>query len=187
MMDVLTYNHVYHMDFPDRIMVTGTGNPNARIAVVAGTPDASDEKNGYAFSGKSRAILGELLLLLGLTEDDVYATLAVKHRTLHEVGGVLVDRLPSERELSFALPYLMQELTVLSPKLVVALGPLAYQAIFGDERGLNAAHGEIRKGERWDEVALFHPSDVALNPEYKKSYVYDVIKLKKYCAEHFIR
>ena len=115
-------------------LVFGAGNTNAKIVFIGEAPGKKEDETGLPFVGASGKFLDELLLSIGLKREDVYITNIVKYRPPN-------NRDPSKAEKAEFLPYLMQQLDIIKPKVVVTLGRHSMEQ-FLPEMKISQAHGQ---------------------------------------------
>ena len=106
-MDIEKINYLYGIDFPNRKIVPGEGNPRSNILLIGEAPGREEEAQGRPFVGKAGKNLAEFLDLIKLKREDIFITNAVKFRPtkLSEYGSVS-NRTPTENEVADYLPYL---------------------------------------------------------------------------------
>ena len=140
-------------------LVPGEGNPDADVVFVGEAPGASEDKQGRPFVGNAGRLLDRLLEDAGLERDDVFITNVVKARPPK-------NRDPRTTEVRHYLPWLLAQLDVIEPKLVVPLGrhPLAH---FAPDAKITTAHGGVLETERWRLFPMFHPAAALHNPSLR--------------------
>jgi len=135
----------------------GEGADGSRILLVGEAPGADEEKHGRPFVGAAGQVLSDVLNQAGLTRADVYISNVVKCRPPQ-------NRTPSRTEADTCLPYLLEEIERVKPKLIVCLGNAAMEALTGAKK-MAASRGKVlppRKGLHIDVpiVATYHPAAV---------------------------
>jgi uracil-DNA glycosylase family 4 len=144
--------------------VPGEGDPEADIMFVGEAPGAQEDKQGRPFVGASGKFLEEMLGTIGLTRDQVFITNIVKFRPPD-------NRDPSKEEIAACLPYLLEQIQVIAPALVVFLGRHAMNVFF-PELKISEAHGcalrrtvHVGGFELKDQVflPLYHPAAALYN------------------------
>ena len=110
--------------FPDKKPVLGEGSPNARLMLIGEAPGSEEERLGRPFVGKAGKNLDSFLEMTGLDRKELYITNTVKIRPARQSGktGKPVNRPPNACELEFFIPFLMEEIGIVSPRLIVTLG-----------------------------------------------------------------
>ncbi len=153
-------------------VVFGAGSPHARIMLVGEQPGDSEDKQGKPFVGPAGHVLTRALGEAGIAAEDSYVTNAVKHfrwRDAADGGKRRIHQRPDAWQVRACGPWLSAEIERVNPRVIVALGSTAGQALFGSSfrvgahRGrpqpwrLNGDHGV---GREVAVVATIHPSAV---------------------------
>ena len=113
--------------------VPGEGDPEADIMFVGEAPGAQEDREGRPFVGASGKFLVEMLENIGLKREDVFITSILKYRPPN-------NRDPKSDEIQASLPYLLEQIGVIDPKLVIFLGRHAMNVFF-PELKISQAHG----------------------------------------------
>lgn len=124
-------------------MVFGDGNPDADVVFIGEAPGKKEDETGVPFVGAAGKFLEEMLQLIHLDRKDIYITNIVKYRPPNNR-----DPLPEEKKAFW--PYLVRQLDVIKPKLVVTLGRHSMEYFLPNQK-ISAIHGEpkrIRFGDR---------------------------------------
>lgn len=163
-------------------LVFGEGKKNPDILLIGEAPGEQEVLQGKPFVGKAGKNLSQFLETVGLCREDVYITNVVKFRpTKRSQAGRTVNRPPTRQEIAFFTPYLMREVRLLRPRLIVTLGNVALGAFLSCTIG--EAHGELRQAMAEEEVfpifPLYHPASVIYNPSLKQIYHEDLLSLRK--------
>ncbi len=138
-------------------LVFGVGNPNPRIVFIGEGPGADEDQQGEPFVGPAGRLLSGLIYALGLVREDVYITNVVKCRPPS-------NRNPADDEIAACLPILKRQLQLLNPRLIVALGAVAFKALFPNAAGITRARGKLTKFEQWPLLPTYHPSYLLRKP-----------------------
>ncbi len=153
---------------PNKQVVFGVGNLEAKIMFVGEAPGAEEEVQGEPFVGPAGQLLTRMIAAMGLRREDVYIGNIMNWRPELPVnaGGVQYgNRPPTEEEMRYCLPYLMKQIEIVNPEVLVALGSTAAQGLLGF--GAFRTLGEVRG--RWKEFAgkplmvTYHPSYILRN------------------------
>lgn len=138
-----------------RQVVVGEAPPDARLALVGEAPGAQEDVAGRPFVGRAGQLLDQLLIDAGLVRDEIAVLNVVKCRP----PG---NRTPRRDEVEQCRPWLVGQLEVIAPRLVVALGLTAVTWFLGRRTTLAGARGQVHQvpvGERTVPVlATYHPS-----------------------------
>ena len=142
-------------------LVPGDGDPDAEVVIVGEAPGASEDKQGRPFVGRAGKLLDTLLADAGLERGDVFVTNVVKARP----PG---NRDPKADEVAHHLPWLLAQLDVIEPKLLVPLGRHAL-GHFADDLKISEAHGKpVERGGRTI-FPLYHPAAALHRPPLRET------------------
>lgn len=140
-------------------LVVPHGYGTSTILFVSDVPREACEKDALAFRGEEFNCFKQTLMQLGLTKRDVWLTPMVKFRPVIRLNGD--ERPPSKKEIELFLPLLLEEIRLVSPKIVVALGSTVCKAILEDaDFGILRSRGQFfdARGIKCPVLATFHPS-----------------------------
>lgn len=138
--------------------VPGQGNPRPEIMFVGEGPGTDEDKQGLAFIGRAGQLLTRLITAMGFTRDEVFIGNIVKCRPTIDNAGER-DRPPTPEEMAACLPYLHEQIALLKPKVIVALGATAVKGLFGDQGvGITKLRGKFLQFDGIDVMPTFHPS-----------------------------
>jgi DNA polymerase len=150
-------------------LVPGEGNPDADVVFVGEAPGASEDKQGRPFVGAAGRLLDELLTEAGLERDDVFITNVVKARPPK-------NRDPRPDEVEHHLPWLVAQLDVIEPRIVVPLGRHA-MGRFVDGVTITEAHGRPVQDDGRTIVPWFHPAAAIYNRSLRETLHEDARRL----------
>lgn len=139
-------------------MVFATGNPDAEIMLVGEAPGYNEEKEGEPFVGPAGQKLNDILKAMGLKREDVYISNLVKFRPALP-KQITNNRKPSPEEMAACLPLVLAEISVVQPKIIIALGGTAAEGLLGLEGTVGSMRG------KWHEVSGI-PARVTYHPSY---------------------
>ena len=145
-------------------VVFGVGNPDADVFFCGEAPGNDEEIKGEPFVGAAGQLLDKIISATGLTREEVYVGNVMNWRPQHDQA--FGNRPPTEEEMSFCLPYLKAQLEVVQPKVIVALGRAAANALIQPDP--SAKMGDVR-GRWWEfegvpVMVTYHPSYLLHNP-----------------------
>lgn len=141
-------------------IVFGVGNPRARLVFVGEGPGADEDAQGEPFVGRAGKLLTQMIEAMGLKRDEVYICNVVKCRPPE-------NRTPEPDEIETCSPYLLRQLDVIKPQVIVCLGAVAAKALLG----VNTSMSKLR--QQWFEfrsaklLATYHPAYCLRNPPSK--------------------
>jgi len=143
-------------------VVFGGGNPDAEIFVIAEGPGYEEDLQGIPFVGKSGKLLDKIFAACGFTrEKHVYISNIVK---CHPPG----NRAPSKPEQDACLPYLIQQIDLVDPKIIILLGATALKGLIDPNLKITKIRGEWIDWNNRLVMPVFHPSALLRNPDLKR-------------------
>jgi uracil-DNA glycosylase family 4 len=160
--------------------VPGEGRRDAEIMFVGEAPGAREDETGRPFVGAAGKLLTELIEgVLGIKRSDVYITNIVKCRPPN-------NRDPTEEEIAACSPYLLRQIRLIKPKIIVALGRYSAKFLFEKAgikwRNMRVMHGKIYdavvEGLKVKIMATYHPAAALYYPKLRPELEYDFKKLK---------
>lgn len=142
--------------------VVGRGNLKALIMIVGEAPGQNEDETGLPFVGKSGQLLEKILASVNLsTEEDVYIANINKCRPPN-------NRVPTPDEMAACKPYLLEQIRLVDPKIILLTGATAVKGITGDKRGITKIRGQWLEWEGRLCMPIFHPSYLLRNPSKEK-------------------
>jgi DNA polymerase len=141
--------------------VPGEGDPRARLVCVGEAPGASEDETGLPFVGAAGQLLTKILLAVDLKREDVFITNVVKHRP----PG---NRNPMPNEIEACSPYLIRQLELIQPKVIVAFGTFAAQTLLNTKTPIGKLRGEVHRYHGIPLVVTYHPAALLRNPSWKR-------------------
>ncbi len=141
--------------------VPGEGNPNAKFVVVGEAPGATEDELGRPFVGRSGDLLTKILDAIQLKREDVFICNVLKHRP----PG---NRNPSAPEIVACAPFLLRQLEILQPKVILALGTFAAQTLLKSDSTIGQLRGIEHTYHGIPLVATYHPAALLRNPNWKR-------------------
>jgi len=142
-------------------VVFGTGNPNAELVFVGEAPGAEEDRQGTPFVGESGQLLTRMIEAMGYSRDEVYICNVIKCRPPN-------NRNPGPDELAQCEPFLRQQLSLLKPRAMVALGKFAAQALLRESTPISALRGIWREYEGIPLMPTYHPAYLLRQPNEKR-------------------
>lgn len=168
-------------------LVFGVGNPQARIMFVGEGPGADEDAQGEPFVGRAGQLLNNMISAMGIQREDVYIGNVVKCRPPQ-------NRTPERDECDTCGPFLMRQISIMRPEIVVALGATAAKFLLGVNDSMVKLRGHIydfhpvlprTAAERDPEftcklVVTYHPAYLLRDPRQKKEAWADLQIVMKY-------
>jgi len=142
-------------------IVFGVGNPKSDLMFIGEAPGADEDEQGEPFVGRAGQLLNNMIKAMGLRREDVYIANIIKCRPP-------ANRTPERDECETCSPFLMRQIAVIKPKVVVALGAVAARTLLA----INAPMAELRG--RWYDfrgtklAVTYHPAFLLRDPRQKK-------------------
>ena len=154
-------------------VVFGEGNPAAKIIFIGEGPGATEDSMGRPFVGRSGELLTKMIEnVLLIPRSEVYIANIVKCRP----PG---NRVPTPSEAHTCQPFLLKQIELIKPKLIVTLGGTAYHYMTGDETGITKVRGTLHQQNGYTLIPTYHPSFLLRNPSAKKEVFEDLKKVKE--------
>ena len=133
-------------------LVIGSGNITANLVIVGEAPGAQEDLEGKPFVGKSGKFLRKLLEISDInTNDDVYFCNVIKCRPPN-------NRKPSSKEISLHKPWLMQQIKLINPKIIVLAGSVAMKTILEVKEPISNMRGRWFEMDGIQYTPIYHPS-----------------------------
>lgn len=140
--------------------VYGEGDPCAPLMVIGEGPGETEDMLGRPFVGRAGELLNKMLAAIGLAREDVYICNIVKCRPTMETPGGLRNRAPEPPEIANCRPFLDQQIEVIRPVAILALGAPAAKSFLGSSFQITKMRG------RWYEGPHGIPMMVTFHPAY---------------------
>src|SRR5918996_941930 len=153
-------------------LVFGVGNPDADLMFVGEGPGADEDVQGIPFVGRAGQLLTQIIKAMGYERDDVYIANVVKCRPPE-------NRNPEPDEIEQCEPFLMRQIDTIRPKIIVALGKFAVQALLQSKVPITKLRGQWHSYHGIKLMPTFHPAYLLRNPADKKLVWEDIKKVIK--------
>lgn len=141
--------------------VPGEGNPNARFVVVGEAPGATEDETGRPFVGAAGQLLTKILAAINLRREDVFICNVIKHRP----PG---NRNPLPNEIAACSPYLIRQLELIRPGVILALGTFAAQTLLETKESIGKLRGRVHRYHGIPLIVTYHPAALLRNPAWKR-------------------
>jgi DNA polymerase len=154
-------------------IVHSTGNINARLMFIGEAPGADEDAKGEPFVGRAGQLLTKIIEAMGLKREDVF------------IGNVNRCRPPGNRapqtdEAKICKPFLLREIAVVRPKVIVVLGNTATQNLLETKVGITKLRGEFQDYFGVKVMPTFHPAYLLRDPSKKRETWDDMKKVRDY-------
>jgi DNA polymerase len=160
-------------------LVMGDGNINADIVFIGEAPGKNEDEQGLPFVGAAGKFLNEMLAQADMVRADVYITNIVKYRPPNNR-----DPLPEEKKAFW--PYLLKQLQIIQPKVVITLGRHSMEYFLPDAK-ISQIHGEPKRIPFGDDhlviIPLYHPAAALYNGGMRQTLIDDFLNVPKIIAQ----
>lgn len=164
---------VLRTDLEGTNLVFGVGNPEADLMLIGEAPGAEEDSQGEPFVGAAGQLLNKVLAAVNFKRKDVYIANILKHRPPHNR-----DPKPEEREHS--LPFLLKQIDLIQPKLILSLGKVSAQTLLETNKSLSKMRGTFHPfREKYELLATYHPAALLRYEKWKRPTWEDVQKLRE--------
>lgn len=143
-------------------VVFGVGDPNAQLLLVGEAPGADEDAQGEPFVGKAGQLLTRIIQTMGLSRDTVYIANILKCRP-DTPGQSSGNRKPTPSEMATCLPYLLEQIDIIQPRVIVALGATAVEGLFGKTEGITRLRGRWLSFRDTPVMPTYHPAYLLRN------------------------
>ena len=154
-------------------VVFGEGHPDAALMFVGEGPGADEDATGRPFVGRAGELLTKMIGAMGYARTDVYIANIVKCRP----PG---NRVPEDNERQSCLPFLEQQISLVSPQAIVLLGQTAAASLLGQTGGISKLRGKEARLSRFPDIRVmptYHPAYLLRNPSAKAEVWEDLKKV----------
>lgn len=154
-------------------LVPGAGNPNADVVFIGEAPGKNEDLTGLPFVGAAGKFLDEMLERVGMKREDVFITSILKYRPPN-------NRDPRPDEKAAFWPYMVRQLKVIQPKIVVTLGRHSME-YFLPKKSISEIHGQPKRidfgGQPLVVMPFYHPAAALYNNNLRQQLIDDFLKL----------
>jgi DNA polymerase len=157
-------------------IVFGEGDPEAELMFVGEGPGADEDATGRPFVGRAGQLLTKMIEAIDLKRENVYIANVVKSRP----PG---NRAPEADEVKACIPFLFRQIAAIRPKLIVALGNPAMQALLDTKIGITKMRGQLQDYPRVSGIKVlptFHPAYLLRSPDKKREAWEDLKKVRAF-------
>ena len=142
-------------------IVFGEGDPNTRLMFVGEGPGADEDMQGRPFVGRAGQLLNNMINAMGLQREEVYIANIVKCRPPQ-------NRTPEPVEANTCSQFLFQQIDVIRPEILVALGSTAATYLLGGKASLSSLRGRLHQARGSKLIVTYHPAYLLRDPRQKK-------------------
>ncbi len=142
--------------------VFGVGNIDAELMFIGEAPGADEDRQGEPFVGRAGQLLTKIIAAMGFSRDDVYIANVLKCRP-NMPAGEPGNRKPTADEMATCLPYLSEQIKIIGPKVLVALGATAVEGLLQVREPMGKLRGRWHTYGETPLMITFHPSYLLRN------------------------
>jgi uracil-DNA glycosylase family 4 len=157
-------------------LVFGVGNPHADVVFVGEAPGRQEDLQGEPFVGRAGQLLNKILESIDVDRGSVYITNILKCRPPE-------NRDPTAQETTLCIPYLEQQLRLIRPKVIVAVGRISAQYLLNTSAPVGQLRGRVYQRGSSKLIVTFHPAALLRNPNLKRDTWQDMKMLRKILDE----
>lgn len=158
-------------DLENTNLVFGVGNPNADLMIVGEAPGMNEDLQGEPFVGQAGQLLDKIMKAIDFDRSDIYIANILKHRPPNNR-----DPKPEERERS--LPYLLRQIELVNPKLILCVGRISATTLLGKDDSLKNMRRKFHPFFERELMVTYHPAALLRNPQWKRPTWEDVQMLR---------
>jgi DNA polymerase len=166
--------HLCNLSKSRNKVVFGEGNPSSKIMFIGEAPGREEDLQGKPFVGRSGELLTKMIEnVLDIKREEVYITNVVKCRPSQ-------NRDPEIEEVESCKPYLLKQIEIINPKIIVTIGRIAFRYLLNNETPITKARGNLYDFKGIKVIPTFHPSYLLRNPSKKKEAFIDLKFIKEF-------
>jgi uracil-DNA glycosylase family 4 len=158
--------------------VFGVGNPDAEIMFIGEAPGADEDQQGEPFVGRAGQLLTKIIKAMGFAREDVYITNILKCRP-NMPAGSFGNRAPTPAEMQTCRPYLIEQIDIIQPRVLVALGAVAVEGLLGARGTMRELRGRWHSYNGMPLMITYHPAYLLRNqsPSEKRKVWEDMMQV----------
>ena len=158
--------------------VFGVGNPDAEVMFIGEAPGADEDARGEPFVGRAGQLLTKIIETMGFSRAEVYIANVLKCRP-DMPRGSSGNRPPTPAEMQTCLPYLAEQIGIIQPKVLVALGATAVEGLLGTRGTMREMRGKWHSHQETPLMITYHPSYLLRNqsPSEKRKVWEDMLQV----------
>ncbi len=141
--------------------VPGEGSPTAKLVCVGEAPGAREDETGRPFVGRAGQLLDKILGAIGLAREEVFICNVLKHRPPE-------NRNPRPEEVAACSPFLVRQLEIIRPRVIVAFGTFAAQTLLETTLAIGKLRGQVHRYYGVPLIVTYHPAALLRNPNWKR-------------------
>jgi uracil-DNA glycosylase len=158
--------------------VFGVGNPDAELMFIGEAPGVDEDRQGEPFVGRAGQLLTRIIETMGLIREEVYIANILKCRPDMPAGS-FGNRAPTPTEMQTCRPYLVEQINIIQPKVLVALGAVAVEGLLGTRATMRELRGRWHSYNGTPLMITYHPAYLLRNqaPSEKRKVWEDMLQV----------
>jgi len=158
--------------------VFGVGNPDAEIMFIGEAPGADEDQQGEPFVGRAGQLLTKIIKAMGFAREEVYIANILKCRPDMPAGS-FGNRAPTPAEMQTCRPYLVEQIDIIRPRVLVALGAVAVEGLLGARGTMRELRGRWHSYNGMPLMITYHPAYLLRNqlPSEKRKVWEDMMQV----------
>src|SRR5207237_6722840 len=158
--------------------VFGVGNPDAELMFIGEAPGADEDAQGEPFVGRAGQLLTKIIKAMGFAREEVYIANILKCRP-DTPGSKFGNRPPTPTEMQTCRPYLMEQIDIIQPRVIVALGAVAVEGLLGTRAPMRELRGRWNSFNDTPLMVTYHPAYLLRNqsPSEKRKVWEDMMQV----------
>ena len=158
--------------------VFGVGNPDADLMFIGEAPGVDEDQQGEPFVGRAGQLLTKIIKAMNFAREDVYIANVLKCRP-DTPSGTFGNRPPTPVEMQTCLPFLVEQIEIIQPKVLVALGAVAVEGLLGSRRTMRELRGQWHTYSGIPLMITYHPAYLLRNqaPSEKRKVWEDMLQV----------
>ena len=153
--------------------VFGVGNKQADLLIIGEAPGANEDTQGEPFVGRAGSLLNEMLKSIDLARENVFIANILKCRPPN-------NRDPQPDEVSHCIDYLLQQISLIKPKLILAVGRISAQNLLNRPEPLGQLRNHLHHYHNIPVIVTYHPAYLLRSPEQKRQAYKDLLKVQEF-------
>jgi DNA polymerase len=154
-------------------IVHSEGNPKARLMFVGEAPGANEDAEGRPFVGRAGQLLNKIIEAIGMKREDVFIGNVNRCRPAN-------NRTPTSAEAAICKPFLLREIAIVRPDVIVVLGNTALHNLLDTKEGITKVRGQFKDYKGLKVMPTFHPAYLLRDPSKKRETWDDMKKVRDY-------
>lgn len=154
--------HCAHLVSSRRSVVFGGGNPEAKLMLIGEAPGPEEDEMGKVFVGAAGQLLTKMIEAMGMKREEIYLANVLKCRP-DMPEGAMGNRKPTSMEMKGCLPFLQAQITIIQPKLIVALGATAMEGLLEEKTPIGKLRGNWLHFQGIPLLPTYHPTYLLRN------------------------